>query len=80
MQVHRSTLPPAMREWAIKLARAGPAGSDRRVQVPRPPQDRRPRPDLVPEWAVEHATARAGLGEAAPLRRGAVAMHYRRER
>ena len=50
---------------------------DRRGQVPRPPQDRRPRPDLVPERAAQHATARAGLGEAAPQRRGRHALPAR---
>ena len=47
------------------------------VQVPRPPQDRRPRPDPVPERAAQHATARAGLGEAAPQRRGRHALPAR---
>src|SRR5499426_55770 len=51
--------------------------SDRRVQLPRPPQDRRPRPDPVPERAAQHATARAGLGEAAPQRRGRHALPVR---
>src|SRR5262249_10918628 len=51
-----------------------PAGSDRRVQVPHPPQDRRSRPDPVPERAAQHATARAGLGDAAPQRRGRYAL------
>ena len=41
------------------------------------PQDRRPRPDPVPERAVQHATARAGLGEAAPQRRGRHALPAR---
>ena len=60
-----------------KRDRAGPAGSDRRVQVPRPPQDRRPWPDPVPERAAQHATPRAGLGEAAPQRRGRHALPAR---
>ena len=51
--------------------------SDRRVQVPRPPQDRRPRSDPVPERAAQHATARAGLGEATPQRRGRHALPAR---
>src|SRR6267378_1030737 len=63
--------PPAMRE------RAGPAGSHRRVQVPRPAQDRGPRPDPVPERAAQHATARAGLDESAPQRRGRHALPAR---
>ena len=37
--------------------RAGPVGSDRRVQAARPPQDRRSRPDPVRERAAQHATA-----------------------
>src|SRR6478609_9486736 len=44
--------------------RAGPAGPDRRVQVARPAQDRRPRPDTVRGRAARHATARVDLGEA----------------
>jgi hypothetical protein len=40
-------------------------------------QDRRPRPDPVPERAAQHATARAGLGEAAPQRRGRHALPAR---
>ena len=46
-------------------------------KVPRPPQDRRPRPDAVPERAAQHATARAGLGQAAPQRRGRHALPAR---
>jgi hypothetical protein len=46
-------------------------------RVPRPPEDRRPRPDPVPERAAQHATARAGLGEAAPQRRGRHALPAR---
>ena len=42
------------------------------------PEDRRPRPDPVPERAAQHATARAGLGEAAPQRRGRHALPARR--
>jgi hypothetical protein len=52
-------------------------GSDRRVQVPRSSQDRRPRPDPVPERAARHATARAGLGEPAQQRRGRHALPAR---
>ena len=55
----------------------GPWPTRRRVQVPHPPQDRRPRPDPVPERAARHATARAGLGEAAPQRRGRHALPAR---
>src|SRR6185295_14217668 len=40
-------------------------------------QDRRPRPDPVPERAAQHATARAGLGEAAPQRPGRHALPAR---
>ena len=57
--------------------RVGPAGTDRRVQVPRPPYDRRPRPDPVSERANQHATARIRLCEAAPQRRGRHALPAR---
>ena len=56
--------------------RAGPAGSDRRVQIARPSQDRRPRPDPLRERLP--STRRLELISAKLLRSGAVAMHYRR--
>ncbi len=48
--------------------RAGPAESDRRIQIVRPPQDRRPRADPVRERTARHATAPVDLGEAVPQR------------
>ena len=47
------------------------------VQAPRSSQDRRPRPDPVPGRAALYATARAGLGEAAPQWRGRHALPAR---
>jgi len=55
-----------------------PAGADRRVQVPRPPQDRRLRPDSVQSGLS--SARQLELVSAKPLRSGAVAMHYRRAR
>src|SRR5581483_8180744 len=55
----------------------GSAGTDRRVQVPRPPEDRWPRPDAIPERASRHAPARVDLGEAAPQWRGRHALPAR---
>ena len=51
------------------------AKADRpRVQVPRSPQDRRPRPHSIRERLAERATARIGFGEAAPQRRCCYAL------
>lgn len=60
-------------QWQARH-RIGSAGSNRRVHVPRPTQNRRPRPDPVPEWAAEYTTARFGLGETVPLRRSRHAL------
>src|SRR5690606_5602874 len=57
--------------------RTGSAGSDRRVHVPPPPEDRWPRSDPVPGWPAWFATARSGLREVAPQRRGRHALPAR---
>ena len=57
--------------------RARPAGADRRVQVPHPPQDRRPRSDPLPERAHQYAEAGAGFDEAAVERGGCGALQTR---
>jgi hypothetical protein len=51
-------------------------GRSRRVQVPHPPQDRRPRPDPLYQSGMT-STRRLGLVSEKPLRSGAVAMHCR---
>ena len=52
---------------------------DEYVLVPRPPQDRRTRPDPVPERAAQHAMSSSSVSTE-PLRNGAVAMRYQRAR
>jgi hypothetical protein len=69
--------PPACSSAAGSWRPSWTGWTDRRVQVPRPSQDRRPRPDPVPKRAAEHAPARAGLDEAAPQRRGRHALPAR---
>jgi len=67
---------PACSSVAASSRRAGPAGSDRRVQDSRTSQDRRHGPTLYQSGLP--STRRLELVSATPLRNGAVAMHYRR--
>ena len=61
-------------QLATELDRLRP---DRRVPVPRPPEDCGPRSDPVPERAAQHATARAACDEAAAQRCGGLALPSR---